>query len=75
MANGRYVGYRKMTHSGQGAWLARARDEEAEVQQLYKPLAEFLELADHLRFDTAVKAAQAWFDHLGGGGTAHEDGG
>jgi hypothetical protein len=46
------------------AWLARARDEGAGVQQLYKPLGEFLELADHLRFDAALKAAQAWFEHL-----------
>lgn len=65
---GCYVGYRKMTTSGHGSWLARARDEEAGVQQVYKPLGEFLELADHLRFDAALKAAQAWFEHLGRGG-------
>lgn len=70
VTKGCYIGYRKMTTSGHGSWLARARDEEAGVQQLYKPLGEFLELADHLRFDAAAKAAQAWFDHLGRGGTA-----
>ena len=70
LTKGFYVGYRKMTAGGHGAWLARARDEDAGVQQLYKPLGEFLELADHLRFDAAAKAAQAWFDHLGRGGTA-----
>jgi integrase len=68
LAKGCYVGYRKMSTSAQGSWLARARTEEAGVQQLYKPLGEFLELADHLRFDAATKAAQAWFDHLGRGG-------
>ena len=65
---GCYVGYRKMTAGGHGAWLARTRVEEAGVQQLYKPLGEFLGLADHLRFDAALKAAQAWFEHLGRGG-------
>ena len=54
---GCYVGYRKMTVSGQGSWLARTRVEDARVQQLYKPLGEFTELADHLRFDAALKAA------------------
>lgn len=70
LSKGCYVGYRKMTAGGGGSWLARARDNEAGVQQLYKPLGEFLELADHLRFDAAAKAAHAWFDHLGRGGVA-----
>lgn len=70
LTKGCYVGYRKMTAGGHGSWLARARAEDASVQQLYNPLGEFLELPDHLRFDAAAKAAQAWFDHLGRGGTA-----
>jgi hypothetical protein len=70
LTKGCYVGCRRMTTSGHGSWLARARDEDAGVQQLYKPLGEFLDLADHQRFDAAAKAAQAWFDHLGRGGTA-----
>jgi integrase len=67
---GCYVGYRKMTVSGHGSWLARTRVEDARVQQLYKPLGEFTELADHLRFDAALKAAQTWFEHLERGGNA-----
>ena len=59
-----------MTAGAGDSWLARARDDEAGVQQLYKPLGECLELADHLRFDVAAKAAHDWFDHLGRGGTA-----
>ena len=35
---GCFVGYRKMTASGNRAWLARARDEEDGVKQLFKPL-------------------------------------
>ncbi|MDP1535027.1 MAG: integrase, partial [Rubrivivax sp.] len=68
LSKGCHVGFRKMTSSGHGSWLARVRDEEASVQHLYKPLGEFLDLADHLRFDAATKAAQAWFEHLGRGG-------
>lgn len=67
---GCFVGYRKMTASGHGAWLARAREEDAGSKQLFKPLGEFGHLADHLRFDEAAKAALAWFEHLGRGGTA-----
>jgi integrase len=67
---GCFVGYRKMNLSGHGAWLARARNEDAGSKQLFKPLGEFGDLPDHLRFDAATKAALAWFDHLGRGGTA-----
>lgn len=59
-----------MTSSGHGTWMARARDEGVGTKQLFKPLGEFGDLPDHLRFDAATKAALAWFDHLGRGGTA-----
>jgi integrase len=72
VAKGCFVGFRKMTQNSHGAWLARARDENANVQQLYNPLGEFSDLADHLRFDAAAKAALAWFDHLGRGGSVEE---
>ncbi len=67
---GCFIGYRKMTASGHGTWMARARDEDDGTKQLFKPLGEFADLPDHLRFDAAAKAALAWFDHLGRGGTA-----
>ncbi len=67
---GCHLGYRKMTAAGHGSWLARARDEAAAVQHLYKPLGEFLDLPDHMRFDAAAKVANAWFEHLGRGGTS-----
>jgi len=67
---GCFIGYRKMTSSGHGTWMARARDEDDGTKQLFKPLGEFADLPDHLRFDAATKAALAWFDHLGRGGTA-----
>jgi site-specific recombinase XerD len=68
---GCFVGYRKMTMSGHGSWLARARQEEIGAKQLFKPLGEFDDLAGHQRFDAATKAALAWFDHLGRGGITH----
>jgi len=67
---GCFVGYRKMTVSGHGTWLARVRDEEVGRKQVFKPLGEFGDLAEHLRFDEAAKAALAWFDHIGRGGAA-----
>jgi site-specific recombinase XerD len=67
---GCFVGYRKMTASGHGAWLARARDEANGAKQLFNPLGEFAGLADYLRFDAASKAALVWFDHLGRGGAS-----
>jgi len=67
---GCFVGYRKMTESGGGTWLARARDEFNGNKQVFKPLGDFEHLADHLRFDAASKAALAWFDHLGRGGAS-----
>jgi hypothetical protein len=45
-----------MTTGGHGVWLARSGDEEAGAKQVFKPLGEFGELVDHLRFDTAAKA-------------------
>ena len=59
-----------MTVGSKGVWQARARDEDTTVQQRYLPLGEFLELADHIRDDAAARAATAWFEHLGRGGTA-----
>ena len=69
---GCFVGYRKMTTGTHGVWLARAREEEAGTRQLFKPLGEYGVLADHLRFDAAAKAALAWFDHLGRGGSTRK---
>lgn len=70
LKKGCHLGYRKMTATGHGSWLARARGEAAGVQHLYKALGEFLDFPDHMRFDAAAKAANAWFEHLGRGGTS-----
>lgn len=65
---GCYVGFRKSSSKG-GGWLARAREEgSAEAKQRFQPLGEFIDIADHLRFDAATKAASAWFEHMERGG-------
>ncbi len=68
-SKGCYLGFRKMTASTTGAWVARFLD-EATGKQLYKSLGDFNELPDHQRFDAARRAAREWFEHLGKGGTA-----
>lgn len=66
-SKGCYLGFRKMTLA-RGSWVARAMD-TGTGKQVYKALGDFSELPDHLRFDEARKAASAWFDHLGKGGS------
>lgn len=68
IVKGCYLGFRKMTAGSDGTWSARALDETS-GKQVYKPLGDLSELPDHLRHDAAQKAAVAWFDHLGKGGT------
>jgi integrase len=69
VSKGCYLGYRKMSASTTGSWLARCLDETT-GKQAYKPLGDFTDLPDHLRHDAALKSAQAWFEHLGKGGSA-----
>lgn len=68
MTKGCFLGFRKMTPTTSGAWLARCFD-EATGKQAYKALGDFAELPDHQRHDAAKKAAQDWFTHLGRGGS------
>jgi integrase len=67
MSKGCYVGFRKMVSTGHGNWVARAM-QESSGKESYKALGDLPDLPDHLRFDAAQKAAQAWFEHLGRGG-------
>lgn len=70
LRRGSYLGFRKMSSEGVGVWIARARDEQTgPTKQLYESLGDFSALPDHQRFDAASKAALAWFEHLGRGGT------
>ncbi len=68
-SKGCYLGFRKMTASTTGAWMARFLD-DATGKQIYQSLGGFSELPDHQRFDAARQAGREWFEHLGKGGTA-----
>lgn len=69
VAKGCYLGYRKMTAGTGGTWVTRLLDETT-GKQSYSSLGDFSELPDHLRFDAAYKAADAWFKHRNEGGSA-----
>lgn len=66
--HGCYLGYRRMSPTSMGTWIARARL-DITGKQAYRQLGVF-EGPEHLRFDLAKAAAEAWFDHLGKGGSA-----
>jgi integrase len=69
LAKGCYLGFRKMNDSGHGNWIARAA-QDGSGKEIYKSLGDLGNLPDHLQFDAAQKAAQAWFKHLGRGGAS-----
>lgn len=66
---GQYLGFRKMTSTSAGAWLARSRSGDTGMQQ-HKALGEFSDRAAHERYDAAKRAADIWFKHLHRGGTS-----
>jgi site-specific recombinase XerD len=66
---GRHLGFRKITSSSIGVWLARHRDEES-GKQFLRSLGTFEELPPTSRFEAARNAADEWFKHLGLGGKA-----
>ncbi|WP_399678214.1 tyrosine-type recombinase/integrase [Xenophilus sp.] len=69
VSKGNYLGFRKMTSGSGGSWIARSFDEGTR-KQVYHALGDFSTLPDHQRYDAANKAALAWFDHLGKGGSS-----
>lgn len=66
---GCYVGFRKKSASGPGAWLACYRHEDTGKRVVHS-----LGALDHLpegeRFDAAQGAAEEWFRHMGAGGAS-----
>lgn len=65
---GCYLGFRKMTASTDGTWVARHRDDATHKTTL-RALGAFDDLPPNKRFDAAQKAAREWFVHLGRGGS------
>ncbi len=70
ITKGCFLGYRKMSDDTGGAWVIRTMEDDGGKK--YKSLGSFHELPDHLRFDAAAKAAQAWLSHIEKGGTHKE---
>ena len=66
LAQGRYIGFRKLTTGTSGTWLARFYDGE---KYEYQPLGDFALLTEKERFDAARVAADEWFRHMDHGGT------
>ena len=65
-AKGRQIGFRRMSASSAGTWLARFFDGQTYPQ---KPLGDFIDLPEGQRFDAARVAAEQWFQHMARGGT------
>ncbi len=69
LAEGRYLGFRRMTKGTPGTWLARFYDGEKYVYP-ERGLGDFSALPESEQFDAARKAAEEWFSHLEAGGAA-----
>lgn len=67
--SGCVLGFRKMTTSSVGSWVARYRDAETGERPKCS-LGEFTELPPSERFGAAKRQAEEWFSHLGRGGSA-----
>lgn len=65
---GCFVGFRLMSKTSSGTWLARAWD-EADGRDVFHPLGDFSDQPDHKRFDSAVLEAGKWFEHVRRGGS------
>ena len=64
---GRYLGFRHLSATSCGNWLARLY--EGQKKYLQRPLGDFGNLPEKQRFDAAKKTAEEWFSHLDLGGS------
>lgn len=78
LSQGRYVGFRRMTKTSPGTWLARIWNPEKAPTKKRKQsggyeypddLPDFSHLPLREQFDAAKVAAETWFQHLDRGGT------
>lgn len=69
LSSGCHVGFRRMTAGAEGTWIAQAYD-SATRKQTRRSLGALGDRPAHARFDAAKKAAEAWFVHLGRGGSS-----
>lgn len=64
---GCWLGFRKMSATGEGVWRARYR-ESGSTTRSEQSLGDFGYLPPGDRYDAALKAAEDWFRHMGAGG-------
>jgi len=69
IAAGCQLGFRKMTATSTGTWIAQYRDPDDNRREK-RSLGDFEELPPSQRYDAAKRAAEAKFAHFGKGGTA-----
>ena len=62
------IGFRKMTSSSTGTWIAKFRDADEDRREK-RSLGDFDHLPPSQRHDAAKAAAEEWFKHLRKGGT------
>lgn len=63
-----YLGFRPSTVGGPGSWVARWYSPETRRNR-FNALGEFGDLAPSDRYGVALKAARAWLEHVGAGGS------
>lgn len=68
VANGCYLGFRKLTPTSVGSWVAMYWDSETK-KKTKRSVGDFSELTPSQRFDAARQASDNWFKHLGRGGS------
>lgn len=68
MSTGCYLGFRKLTPTSTGTWIAAYRDADTNKRTKHS-LGKFDDQPASQRFDAAKKAAEAWYSHLGRGGS------
>lgn len=66
---GMFLGFRPSKVGAAGAWIAKWYDPESRKKH-YNALGEFGDLTPSDRYGAARKAAQAWLEHVAGGGAA-----
>jgi len=62
------IGFRKMTSTSTGTWIAKFRDADEDRREK-RSLGDFDHLPPSQRHDAAKAAAEEWFKHLRKGGT------
>lgn len=69
LSSGCMLGFRKMTPSSTGSWIARYRCADTGKRDK-RSLGDFDDKAPTQRYDEAKRSAEAWFSHLGKGGSS-----